>query len=135
MTAGAVAGLIEDAATGLTKFGEGFGEIVDAQGDVVQAGAPFFDEFGDGGVRVGGFEEFDAGCVGGVTSGKHGDGDLFDRDGFGVGERQAEGLGVKLKAFVDRADGDSEMVDFNGHGGRDENLYFRSREATDSSDF
>jgi hypothetical protein len=111
MAASAKARFIEDAAARLAEFFKRFGEIFDTQSDVVQAGAAFFDELGDGGIGARGFEKFDAGLAGR----EHGNRDFFDSDGFGMVDRHAEGFLVECQTFGEAADGDSEMIDFNGH--------------------
>ncbi len=111
MAAGAKPRFVEDSAARLAEFFQGFGEIVDTQSDVVQTGAAFFDELGDRGIGARGFEKFDAGLAGR----EHGNRDLFDSNGFGIDDRHAEGFLVKCKTFGEAADGDSEMIDFNGH--------------------
>jgi hypothetical protein len=105
MTTGATAGLIEDAATGLAKAIKGGGEIVDTQGDAVQTGSALLDEFGDGGIGAGGFEQFDARRVWGRSGRQHGDADALQIYRFGVRDGHAEGLLVEPQAFLEVANG------------------------------
>jgi hypothetical protein len=116
MAAGAGAGFVQNTAARLAKFVQRFGKIFDAQSNVVQARTAFLNKLGDGGIGASGFEKFDARGIGLIASGKHGDADLFDGNGFGMADGHAESLGIELKAFGEAADSDSEMIDFNGHG-------------------
>ncbi len=105
MTTGTTARLIENTAARLTKAVERVSQIVDTQGDVVQARPALVDEFGDGGIGCGGFEQFDARPVGGRSGGKHGDTDALDFHGFGVRYGHAESLLVEAQAFFEAAHG------------------------------
>jgi hypothetical protein len=115
MTTGPAARLIENAATGLAKPVEGGGEIVHAKGNMVQTGSALLNEFRDGGIGGGRFEQFDAGRVRSGSGGQHGNVYLFHCHRFGVDDGHAEGLLVKPQAFVEAANGNSQVIDFNGH--------------------
>jgi hypothetical protein len=88
---------------------EGGGDVVDVEGDVVEAFAAFGEETADGRVGGGGLEELDAGVAGGDEGGA----DLLVLDGFFVDDAEAEGL-VELAGLGDAVDRDAEVVEL-GH--------------------
>jgi len=94
----------------LLERGEGGGDVVYAERDMVETGAALLEEAGDGGVGRGRLQKLNAAAA----SGKHGDPDLLVRDGLLMRDAEAEGL-VKSAGGGEGFDGDSEMID-SGHG-------------------
>ena len=92
-----------------SQAGDGGVEIRHAQRDVVQPGPALFEELRDGRIGGGGFQQFDAR----VPGGQHRDIHLFVRDGFAMGDGEAEGF-VEGDGVGRGWDGDAEVVD----GGR-----------------
>jgi hypothetical protein len=93
-------------------------KIVNAKSDVMQAGAALVDEPGNCGIVTGGFQQLDSWGILSGARGKHGDIDAFPGYVFAAGQGHAEQPLVKEEAFVDIANCDSKMVDFNGHFAR-----------------
>jgi hypothetical protein len=89
-------------------------DVIRGEGDVVDAaGRVFFEEFGDGAVVRGGFEEFEVD----IACGEEGGADLLGFDFLTAFAGEAEDLLVVGDGFVEGADGDAEVVDFGDHGG------------------
>jgi hypothetical protein len=98
---------------------EGAGDVVDVEGDVVEAFAAFGEEAADGRVQLGRFEELYAG----FACGDHGDADLLLLYGFFVNDGEAKGF-VELACLGDAADGDADVVDL-GHEDRVQGTGYR----------
>jgi len=108
MAAGAGADLVVDQADSLlAEAGEGGGDVVGVEGDVVETFAAAGEEAGDGGGFGGRFEELQAG----VAEREHGGADLLVVDLFFGGDAEAEQL-VEAASGGDGVDGDAEMVEF-----------------------
>src|ERR1035437_8465339 len=111
VAASAGARFVEQARPVGFEAGDGGVEVRHAQGDVVQSGPAFFEEPGDGRIGGGGLQQLNAA----VAGGEHGDVNLFDGDGFAMGDGEAKGL-VEGDGVFQRFYGDAEVVD--GGGGR-----------------
>src|SRR5450759_3827271 len=103
VAAGAGPRFVKDARPAGLEAGDGGVEVGHAQGDVVQSGPALFEEPGDGRIGGGGLQQFNAA----VAGGDHGDVNLLGKDGFAMGDGEAEGL-VEGDACGKVVDGDAE---------------------------
>src|ERR1043165_5327639 len=97
--------LVDEAVAALFQPSQVLLDVVDAQANVVDALAAFFDVLGDGRVGAGRLEELEVRIADGQERGA----DLLHLDGFDVLDTQAE-VFIDFLRRVERLHGDSDVV-------------------------
>jgi hypothetical protein len=103
--------LIDQSEIGGPQSGEAGVDVVDGVCDVVEALAAFVDERGDGGIRRGRLEKFDADLMTGRSQAVEGDADVLARDFLYVLKGCTEHGLVEVPMRFEGLDCNSDVID------------------------